>query len=523
MAIEKSSNHSNIETLTRADSADATADARAKSALASDNIFEHEQTVLQVLRGHPVLIWWAFFFSVSAIGWGFDAQVNGAVLSIPSFRRDFGEHFDGDFVVPAPWLSAFNSISSVGQFFGGFICSAVADRVGRRLALAVGVLISCGGIFGELFSTARVAFLISKLILGVGLGFYLTIGPLYSSEVSPVVLRGITTAGVNLGIVIGQLLSNAAIKGFGDRGDRWAYRGPFAIQIFFVAFLGLGLPFSVESPWYLVRHNRIDDARNALQQLYGAGTDVETKLVAIRLTVAQDLAARESKWSDAVRGPNLLRTTISCGVFVCQHLVGIIFVLGFSAYFFQLAGLPTERSFDLGVGVTACGVVGTMISWLIVNHLGRRIIFNTGMAILSTINLLIGILDVVPTSGASWTQAALTVVWAFFYQVSIGAVAFVLLGETSSPSLRAKTTAMATATQAVFGIVMNIVIPYMVNPDEGNMQGKVGFVFGGLGAVATVLCYLYIPDLKDRTFEEIDLMFENRVPPRKMGRYVIEH
>ncbi|KAL4744841.1 hypothetical protein BDW72DRAFT_208690 [Aspergillus terricola var. indicus] len=416
MAIEKSADHSNIETLTGADSVDATTEARAKSALASDNILEHQQTVLQVFCGHPVLIWWAFFFSVSAIRWGFDAQVNGALLSIPAFRRDFGEQFDGDFVVPAPWLSAFNSISSVGQFFGGFLCSAIADRVGRRLALAVSV----------------------QLILGVGLGFYLTIEPLYSSEVSPVVLRGITTAGVNLGIVIGQFLSNAAIKGFGERGDRWAYRGPFAIQFFFVAFLGLGLPFSVESPWYLVRHNRIGDARNALQRLYGPDTDVETKLVAIRMTVAQDLAATQSKWFDA-------------------HLVGIIFVLGFSAYFFQLAGLPTER-------------------------------------------------------GASWTQAALTVVWAFYYQVSIGA----------SPSLRAKATAMATATQAVFGIVMNIIIPYMVNPDEGNTQGKVGFVFKELGAIVTVLCCLYIPDLKDRTFEEIDLMFENRVPPRRMESYVIE-
>ncbi|KAL4865303.1 hypothetical protein BDV12DRAFT_211098 [Aspergillus spectabilis] len=519
MAMEKSVEQSNVETVSTLDPATV----RGKSALISDNIFEHEQTVLQVIRSHPVLIWWAFFFSVSAIGWGFDAQVNGAVLSIPSFRRDFGEEYHDDFVVPAPWLSAFNSISSVGQFFGGFLCSIVADRVGRRLALAVGVLISCGGIFGELFSTARAAFLMSKLILGVGLGFYLTIGPLYSSEVSPVVLRGSTTAGVNLGIVIGQLLSNAAIKGFGDRDDRWAYRGPFAIQLFFVAFLALGLPFSIESPWYLVRRDRVDAARNALQRLYGDGTNVETKLAAIQMTVAQDLAAKESKWSDAIRGPNRLRTAISCGVFVCQHLVGIIFVLGFSTYFFQLAGLPTERSFDLGVGVTACGVIGTMISWTIINRLGRRIIFNSGMAILSIINLLIGILDVVPTSGASWTQAALTVVWAFFYQVSIGAVAFVLLGETSSPSLRAKTTAMATATQSVFGIVMNIVVPYMVNPDEGNMEGKVGFVFGGLGMLATVVCFLYIPDLKDRTFEEIDVMFDNRVPPRKMGAYVIEH
>jgi len=49
-----------------------------------------------------------------------------------------------------------------------------------------------------------------------------------------VILRGITTAGVNLGIVIGQLTSNAVIKGFGERTDRWAYRGPFAFQLFFI-------------------------------------------------------------------------------------------------------------------------------------------------------------------------------------------------------------------------------------------------------------------------------------------------
>jgi hypothetical protein len=40
-----------------------------KSALITDNFFEHEQTVYQVIRGHPVLVWWAFFFSVSAIAW----------------------------------------------------------------------------------------------------------------------------------------------------------------------------------------------------------------------------------------------------------------------------------------------------------------------------------------------------------------------------------------------------------------------------------------------------------------------
>ena len=288
-------------------------------------------------------------------------------------------------------------------------------------------------------------------------------------------------------------------------------------------FLAIGLPFSVESPWYFVRKQNIPGARDALQRLYGKGTDIETKLQAIQMTVAMDIAAQESKWIDCVRGTNLVRTMISCGAFLCQHLVGIIFVLGFSTYFFQLAGLADSNSFNLGVGVTACGVVGTIMSWFIINRIGRRRIFLFGMTMLTTINLLIGILSVVDTSASSWAQAALTVIWAFFYQVSIGAVAFVLLGETSTITLRAKTAALATATQSVFGIVMNIAVPYMVNPDEGDLKGKVGFIFGGLGVIATIVCFFYIPDLKGRTFEEIDVMFTSRVNPRKMGEYSIEH
>jgi MFS family permease len=142
--------------------------------------------------------------------------------------------FENQPTLAASWQAGFNSISSVGQFFGGFACSQIADRFGRKITLLIGLLLAAGGIFGEVFSNTKVAFLISKLILGVGLGFYLTVGPLYCSEVSPVVLRGITTAGINFAIVIGQLLSNAAIKGFGERTDSWAYRGPFMIQLLFV-------------------------------------------------------------------------------------------------------------------------------------------------------------------------------------------------------------------------------------------------------------------------------------------------
>ena len=144
---------------------------------------EHNQTIRNALSNNKRVVWWCFFFALSSIGWGFDAQVNGAMISVPQFRQNFGYIYHGEPVLSASWQSAFNVISSVGQFAGGFLCSWLADRMGRRAALGVGLVLSAAGVFGEVFANTNGAFLIGKMILGCGLGFYLTIGPLYCSEV----------------------------------------------------------------------------------------------------------------------------------------------------------------------------------------------------------------------------------------------------------------------------------------------------------------------------------------------------
>ncbi|KAF5980213.1 maltose permease [Fusarium coicis] len=490
-------------------------------AVETDRQAEHELTLKQCFKQHPAVVWWCFYWAIAAIGWGFDAQINGAMISVAAFRRDFGYVENGEAILPADWQTAFNCITSVGGFFGGFLCSWICDYVGRKNSLAIGLVFSTGGTIGECMSNTRVAFLMSKLLMGFGLGFFLTLAPLATSEIAPVVLRGIATAGVNLGIAIGQLVSNGVVKAFGERTDHWAWRGALATQGIFIVILAVGLPFAPETPWYLVRKGKIEEAKKSLIQLFGSGVDIDAKLATIRETIAEEQAAsaEEASWIQCFKGTDLIRTMISMGVFVCQHFVGIIFVLGYSTYFFQLAGLETSRSFDLGVGVTACGVLGNICSWFVVNSFGRRKIFLSGMGALTLLLFLIGIMDVVPTSAAKWVQAACTVIYAYVYFATVGAMAFAVLGETASLGLKAKTMALATATQSVMGLAMNFAIPYMVNPDEGNLKGKVGFIFGGLGLIGFIWSWVYVPELKGRRYDEIDHMFHNKVSPRQMGTY----
>ena len=393
------------------------------------------------------------------------------MIAIPHFREVFGHTYNGQQVLPAAWQSAFNTISSVGQFFGGFMCSWFSDRKGRKPALFLGLVIVTSGIFGEVFTSTRVGFLFSKLILGVGLGFCLTIGPFYASEIAPVPLRGIVTGGTNLAICTGQLLSNVVIRSFDERNDHWAFRAPLAAQWLFVVIMLPALSFAPESPWYFVRKGDREGAQRCLKQLYGKNTCVDHKLRMITRTVEAEIElAGSSTWSQCFRGTDLRRTMISIGVFACQYLSGIIFALGYSTYLFELAGLELSHAFDVGVGVTAIGVMGCIFAWSLMNTWGRRKLFISGMVGMTMVMLLMAVLDVVPSNGARWAQASCTVVYALFYQATVGPLAFTILGETSTPMLRAKTIGLATACQALFGTTFNIMIAYMIDPNTLNLK-----------------------------------------------------
>lgn len=376
---------------------------------------------------------------------------------------------NGQSIIPADWLSAFGVCSYCGLFIGGFICSIIADRYGRRLGLVSGVIIATGGIFGEVFSTTRTAFLVSKIILGVGVGFYLTLGPVTCSEFAPVVLRGLSTSGINLGIGIGGLLSNSVTRGFGTRSDQWAYRAPFIFQFFFSAFLLLGAFFSPESPWFQIRAGKVDQARKTMILLFNSEEEAEKRLSSIITTIEAESEAETQKASymSAFRGTDRVRTMICMGVFVAQQLAGVTFVLSYATYFFQLAGLDAASALNLGVGISSCGVVGNILAWFVLNRIGRRPLFVGGMAGCTVLLFLVGILDLIKGQNARWAQGAMCVIYAFVYFFTLGAIAFVLLGEVSSSALRARTTGLATSTQAVTGVVFQVAIPYMVNPDAG--------------------------------------------------------
>ncbi|KIJ63761.1 hypothetical protein HYDPIDRAFT_155254 [Hydnomerulius pinastri MD-312] len=495
------------------------------TALAQAAATDHALTPMQAMRTSWRTLLWSLFVCIGPLSWGFDAQVGSSLLSIPVFRQDFGYMEDNQAILTAPWQSAFMSANAIGGMFGGLALGYVSDKLGRRGAVAVSSVISIGAVLIQFFTPSHVngMFLAGKLINGFGLGMLVACASGYSAEVSPLALRGVTTATVNLGISVGRLLSNCVIRSTGNRTDAYAYRIPLALQWIFPVLLLVGLPFAPESPWWLVRNMRKEDAEQVLAKLGGCplGSDAKLQVQQIQETIElEDSYAATATYMDCFRGVNRTRTIVAMMVFVLHVCAGVNFVWGYSSYFFELAGFADRSAFNLSIGLTAVGVFGNLLAFYILDRFGRRSIFNWGLMACTVILLLIGFVWLDNTNPtAKWAVATLTIIYTFIFQTSFGPIGYVIFAEVSSAKLRSKTVGIATWTDSLCSMVMNIVLPYLVNPDEANLGGYLGFLFGGLALAGTVWAWLFIPETKNRTVAELDLLFEKKVPAKDFATH----
>jgi MFS transporter, SP family, general alpha glucoside:H+ symporter len=97
----------------------------------------------------------------------------------------------------------------------------------------------------------------------------------YASEVCPVAMRGYLTTYVNFCWGVGQEIGIGVIMSMLKRDDQWSYRIPYSLQWMWPPFLIVGILFAPESPWWLVRKGRIEDAKKSLLRLTSLSREIE--------------------------------------------------------------------------------------------------------------------------------------------------------------------------------------------------------------------------------------------------------
>lgn len=152
-------------------------------------------------------------------------------------------------------------------------------------------------------------------------------------------------------------------------------------------------------------------------------------------------------------------------------------------------------------------------------NFGRRNIYLTGVGGMVTTLFIIGILNRwVDQYSVGLAQAIMTLVWKVCFQLSVGQLGWAIPAEVGSTRLRQKTIVLARNTYYISQVIANVLQPYFMNPSAWNLRGYTGFVWGGTAALLFVWAWFRMPETKDRTFEELDVLFAEKTPARKFKK-----
>lgn len=488
---------------------------------------EHEMNWWQGIKTYRKAVFWSVIVSASIIMEGYDTTLIGSFFGYPAFQKKYGTFHEGKagWQLSSPWQAGILDIQAVGNVIGALGNGYFTDKYGHRKVMIFNLVLMSGTVFITFFAPNVTTMLIGAFFCSIPWGVFATMGPAYAAEVCPLVLRGYLTAFVNLCWATGQLLSAAILKGLVNNTTQWSYRVPFAVQWVWPIPLLIAAWFCPESPWFLVRAGRLDEAEHSLKRLSQKSDNVDHRQT-IALMVHTTKLEKEEKlgtsYFDCFRGTNLRRTEIACGCFLSQITNGGAFAYS-PIYFFEQAGITANQAYDIGLGGTGLAFCGTVISWGFINKFGRRPIFLTGFGVMIFCLLLIGILACVPQStGIKYVQATLCLVWLGNYSMTVGPIVYTIVAEIGATRLRTQTVVLGRSTYYIGNIVGGVLEPYMMNPTQWNWKGKTAFFWAILSIITTIWAYFRLPETKDRTFEELDILFLKKVKARTFAAADLE-
>ena len=309
----------------------------------------------------------SFIVALGGFLLGFDsAVISGAVSGI----RTYFEMSD--------WELGF-SVGCVifGAMAGNIVAGPMSDRFGRKKVLLVTAMLFTVSALWSALATTYVAFVVARIIGGIGIGGAILIAPIYIAEIAPPKLRGSLVSLNQLNIVIGisvAYFSNYFLKDLDGESWRWM----LGVEVI-PAFLYFVALFAVpRSPrWLIQKLNLVEVARKILVKI-GGKNYADITVEEIQRGVAKKQKA--GTLSDLFSNKMATIMTIAFGIAFFQQITGINAIFYYAPTIFEQAGGSTDSSFLQAIVVGLTNLVFTLVAIRLIDKLGRKPLLIIGTA-----------------------------------------------------------------------------------------------------------------------------------------------
>ncbi|KAH7327153.1 MFS transporter [Rhexocercosporidium sp. MPI-PUGE-AT-0058] len=463
--------------------------------------------------------------SMCPFQYGIDFGIIGGLQAMPGFLQVFGNE---DPNVPLGYnispgrQQLISSLMILGAFVASSAAGPTAKFIGRKTSILVACIL-CIVANVVMMTTSSIGGLYAgRLVIGLANGMYMTFSQLYLQECAPARYRGLTVGAfqswTSIGVLVGTIIDNFTVK----LGGKQAYIVPLGIVYIVPGLLSLALFFIPESPRWLLQMDKEEAARKSLLWLRPFPELVDAELYEMKTAIdAEKHLAQNSEIVDIFRNPvDRRRTLLAVGAVTLQAASGAMYMISYGTYFFEMAGVGS--AFENSCILTGVGVFIILVNSAIITRYGRRRVFLTsGLIICGICQLIVAAVYTAKpgTKSTGKVIVGISVIYIMGYNGMVATYAWLCGGEFPSQRLRSYTFGLASAVGFLGAWLTTFTAPYFINPSALNWGPKYGYIWTPSCFIAAAWVWLYLPEVKNRTFEEIDEMFLAGLPARKFRGY----
>ncbi|KAF7533019.1 hypothetical protein G7054_g7464 [Neopestalotiopsis clavispora] len=447
--------------------------------------------------------------SIGAAVQGWDQEgSNGANLSFP---KQFGigdETKDRDTFL----VGLINSAPYIGSAFIGCWCSdPLNNYFGRRGTIFISAIFCLLCPIGGALTQNWVQLLITRILLGIGMGIKASTVPIFAAENSPAAIRGAlvmtwqmwTAFGILLGVTANLIVGRVGVIAWRLQiGSAFIPAVPLCILILFCP----------ESPRWYIKKNRYKDALGSLIKLRNSKIQAARDLMAIDAQIRLEREAIGDstyikRFIELFTIPRVRRATLaSFVVMIAQQMCGINIIAFYSSTVFVQAGTSDFNALLASFGF---GLVNFLFAWpaiWTIDTFGRRSLLLFTFPNMAWTLLAAGLCTLIPGSGGAHLGLVALFIYLFaaFYSPGEGPVPFTYSAEVFPLSHREVGMSWAVATCLFWAAVLSITFPKIL----ASLDVIGAFcLYAGFNVVAFVMIFLWVPETKQRTLEELDYVF----------------
>ncbi|KAJ2902393.1 sugar transporter [Zalerion maritima] len=500
-----------------------------------ESMDELEEGEKQALREEVTRRWkhpWALYYtivlnSIAAAIQGWDQTgSNGANLGFPTALgvRDDDDYcdIDPDGCEKNSWIVGLvNAMPYITIcLFAGWISDPLNELFGRRGVIFIGGVFSLIAPFGMGVSQTWGQLAACRMLLGIGMGLKEVTVPVFSAENSPAIIRGGLVMSWQVWTAFGIFLGTCANLAVG-KVDKIAWRLQFASAFIPAVPLVIGVYFCPESPRWYIKKGKFPKAWKSLLRLRNTPLQAARDIYYIHALLEQEKVMVQeaglkvkanmfTRFVELFTVPRNRRATWASGiVMIAQQMCGINIIAFYSSTIFKQSGISDYTALWASFGF---GLINFTFAWPAVwtiDTFGRRTLLLFTFPNMFWTLLVAGLCyliepDVENSTARIAAVATFVYLFAAFYSPGEGPVPFMYSAEVFPLSHREIGMSWAVATNNFWAAVLSLTFPRMLRA----MTPTGAFCFyAGLNVVALILIFLFVPETKQKTLEELDYVF----------------